>query len=49
MMVKKEVVAKEYSTTVKLYDANGQEVAQKQVTTNQFVSFEGSFVGRLEF
>jgi len=41
---KERSVAKEYSTTVKLYDANGQEVAQKQVTTNQFGSFEGSFV-----
>ena len=32
------------STTVYLYDVNGQEVARKEVKTNQFGSFEGNFV-----
>lgn len=37
-------LVKDWATTVILTDANGQTVAQKEVTTNQFGSFEGSFV-----
>ena len=31
------------TSTVSLYDVNGQEIATKEVTSNQFGSFEGSF------
>jgi len=39
----KKELRKNYSTTVYFYDVNSQEIAHKEVTTNQFGSFEGSF------
>ena len=40
---KERTLKKNYSTTVHFYDVNGQEIAKKQVKTNQFGSFEGTF------
>ena len=36
-------VVKDFETKVMLYDVNGQVVAEKNVKTNQFGSFEGTF------
>lgn len=36
-------LVKDYKTTVYFYDVNGQEVAQQEVTTNEFGSFQGEF------
>jgi len=33
-----------YSTMVYLYDANGQKVSQLEVSTNEFGTFQGSFI-----
>lgn len=40
---KDRTLLKNYSTTVFLYDANGEKIDEKTLTTNQFGSFEGSF------
>lgn len=40
---KERLLKKNYSTTVYFYDVNGQEIAKKEVKTNQFGSFEGRF------
>ncbi|MBI3134915.1 MAG: hypothetical protein HYZ14_09610 [Bacteroidetes bacterium] len=40
---KERTLLKDWETKVTLYDANGQVVAEKNVTTNQFGSFEGTF------
>ena len=40
---KERELVKNSTTTVYLYDANYQEIAKKEVTTNKFGSFEGTF------
>jgi hypothetical protein len=41
---KQHEIETKYSTTVALYDVNGQKVSELPVTTNEFGSFNGSFV-----